>query len=148
LAEQQGKSEHRRPEVAYIALGTNVGNRDAHLRMARAALCTLPNSRVLAESAVEETPPVGPIVQGNYLNQMIALETTLDPDTLHSHLMRIEREQGRVRGERWGPRTLDLDIVLFGDRRIDTPRLTIPHREIPNRDFWQRELIELRGDWR
>src|SRR3954465_10564093 len=116
--------------------------------MARAALCTLPNSRVLAESAVEETPALGPIVQGNYLNQMIALETTLEPETLHNHLMRIEREQGRVRGERWGPRTLDLDIVLFGDRRIDTPRLTVPHREIPNRDFWQRELIELRGDWR
>jgi 2-amino-4-hydroxy-6-hydroxymethyldihydropteridine diphosphokinase len=135
-------------EVAYIALGTNLGDRERHLVAARAALAALPQSRILAESAVEETAPVGPVVQGNYLNQMVALETSLDPVALHDHLLRIERAQGRERAERWGPRSLDLDIVMFGDRRLATERLTIPHPEIVNRGFWQRELIELRGDWR
>jgi 2-amino-4-hydroxy-6-hydroxymethyldihydropteridine diphosphokinase len=138
----------QKTEIAYIALGTNVGDREQHLRTARAALAALPHSRVLAESAVEETPPIGPVAQGNYLNQMVALETSLEPTQLHDHLLRIEREHGRARVERWGPRTLDLDIVMFGDRRLTTERLTIPHPEAANRGFWQRELIELRGDWR
>ena len=139
---------HSTTEVAYIALGTNVGDRDQHLLTARAALAALPNSRILAESAVEETPPIGPVAQPNYLNQMVALETGLDPSQLHEHLLRIERDHGRERKERWGPRSLDLDIVMFGDRRIATDRLTIPHPQVSHRDFWQRELIELRGDWR
>lgn len=134
--------------VAYIALGTNVGDRDRHLQSARSALAALPESRILAESSIEETPPIGPVKQGNYLNQMVALETSLDATELHEHLLRIEREQGRQRGARWGPRTLDLDIVMFGDRCLKTDRLTIPHPQIANRDFWQRELTELRGTWR
>jgi 2-amino-4-hydroxy-6-hydroxymethyldihydropteridine diphosphokinase len=141
------RQHDRQPEIAYIAIGTNVGDRERNLRTARASLAALPGSRILAESAVEETAPVGSVIQGNFLNQMIALETTLDAQKLLEHLLRIEREHGRVRGERWGPRTLDLDIVMFGERRVATPRLTIPHPEIDNRPFWQRELIELRGDW-
>jgi 2-amino-4-hydroxy-6-hydroxymethyldihydropteridine diphosphokinase len=137
----------RTPEIAYIAIGTNVGDRDRNLRTARASLAALPGSRILAESGVEETAPVGSVIQGNFLNQMIALETTLDPEKLLEHLLRIEREHGRIPAERWGPRILDLDIVMFGDRRVATPRLTVPHPEIDNRVFWQRELIELRGDW-
>jgi 2-amino-4-hydroxy-6-hydroxymethyldihydropteridine diphosphokinase len=139
---------HSTTEVAYIALGSNVGDRDRHLLTARVALAALPNSRILAESAIEETPPIGPISQPNYLNQMVALETGLDPSQLLEHLLRIEREHGRERKERWGPRSLDLDIVMFGDRRVATERLTIPHPQVSHRDFWQRELIELRGDWR
>jgi 2-amino-4-hydroxy-6-hydroxymethyldihydropteridine diphosphokinase len=139
---------HSTTEVAYIALGSNVGDRDRHLLTARVALAALPNSRILAESAIEETPPIGPISQPNYLNQMVALETGLDPSQLLEHLLCIEREHGRERKERWGPRSLDLDIVMFGDRRVATERLTIPHPQVSHRDFWQRELIELRGDWR
>jgi 2-amino-4-hydroxy-6-hydroxymethyldihydropteridine diphosphokinase len=135
-------------EVAYVALGTNVGDRDGHLEAARAALAALPGSRVLAESTVEETAPIGPLTQGNYLNQMVALETSLAPAQLLDELLRIERQQGRQRGERWGPRTLDLDIVMFGDQKVATDRLTVPHPQLASRDFWQRELIELRGDWR
>jgi len=81
--------------------------------------------------------------QPPYLNQMVLLETRLDPHRLLAALQAIERDRGRVRGERWGPRTLDLDIVRFGERRIDDPDLVVPHPELPNRDFWQRELSEL-----
>ena len=132
----------------YIALGTNVGDRDRHLETARAELAALPTSKVVGVSAIEETAPIGPVQQGNYLNQMIALDTSLAPEQLLDELLRIEREHGRIRGERWGARTLDLDIVRFGDRTMDTDRLVLPHPELPNRDFWQRELTELRGDWR
>jgi 2-amino-4-hydroxy-6-hydroxymethyldihydropteridine diphosphokinase len=135
-------------EVAYIALGSNVGSRERYLANARTFLAALPASRVLAETAVEETAPIGPVEQGNYLNQMIALETSLTPATLLAELLRIERQLGRERTEPWGPRTIDLDIVLFGNRAVTTDELTIPHPELANRDFWQRELTELRGTWR
>jgi 2-amino-4-hydroxy-6-hydroxymethyldihydropteridine diphosphokinase len=136
------------PEVAYVALGTNVGDREQHLEDARAALAALPDSRILAVSAVEETAPLGPSAQGNYFNQMVALETSLAPAQLLDELLRIEQQHGRERGERWGPRTLDLDIVMFGDQHVATDRLTVPHPQLARRDFWQRELIELRGEWR
>jgi 2-amino-4-hydroxy-6-hydroxymethyldihydropteridine diphosphokinase len=134
--------------VVYIALGTNVGDRQRNLDSARAALAALPDTRVLATSTVEETRPLDQMDQPNYLNQMVALETALEPETLLDELLRIEREHGRERRQRWGSRTLDLDIVRFGDRVVSSDRLTVPHPEIANRDFWQRELIELRGDWR
>jgi 2-amino-4-hydroxy-6-hydroxymethyldihydropteridine diphosphokinase len=136
------------PGVAYIALGSNLGAREQYLADARALLQSLPGSRILAESVVEETPPIGPAGQGNYLNQMVALETSLSPEALLDHLLSIERELGRERGQKWTARTIDLDIVQFGNQVVDSERLTLPHPQLPNRDFWQRELIELRGDWR
>ncbi len=130
-------------DVAYIALGSNLGDRAAHLAYARAELEALPESRVLAASTVEETEPVGGVAQGPFLNQMIALETALCPRALLTALQRIEQRAGRTREVRWGPRTLDLDIVLFGARQICEPDLVIPHPELPNREFWRRELAEL-----
>jgi len=132
-------------ERVYVALGSNVGDRAAHLAYARARLAALPRSRVLKESRVEETAPLGPVPQGPYLNQMVLLETTLEPAALLVQLHAIESERGRERraGVRWGPRTLDLDIVRFGDRVVREPELVIPHPELPNRPFWQRELAEL-----
>ncbi len=129
----------------YVALGSNVGDRAAHLAYARARLAALPRTRLLKESRVEETAPLGPVPQGPYLNQMVLLETTLEPAGLLVHLHAIEAERGRERraGVRWGPRTLDLDIVHFGDRVVREPELVIPHPELPNRPFWQRELAEL-----
>jgi 2-amino-4-hydroxy-6-hydroxymethyldihydropteridine diphosphokinase len=131
-------------DVAYVALGSNVGDRHAHLAAARAALAALPGTRVIGETAVEETAPVGPVAQGAFLNQMIALETALAPLDLLDRLLEIERGRGRERAVRWGPRTLDLDIVLIEHRTIDHPRLTVPHPELERRDWWQRELAELR----
>lgn len=126
-----------------MALGSNVGDRAAHLAHARARLGALPQTRVVAESRVEETAPVGPVPQGPFLNQMVLLDTTLEPAALLAHCRAIEAERGRERRERWGPRTLDIDIVRFGDRVLRTPELTLPHPEITNRDFWQRELAEV-----
>jgi 2-amino-4-hydroxy-6-hydroxymethyldihydropteridine diphosphokinase len=130
-------------DIAFIALGSNLGDRNAHLAYARAALAALPGSRLLGVSGIEETAPLGGPAQGPYLNQMVALETTLEPRVLLAALQRIERDAGRARDERWGPRTLDLDIVRFGAQELRDPDLIIPHPGLETRDFWQRELAEL-----
>ncbi len=130
-------------ERVYVALGSNMGDRAAHLAHARARLAGLPATRLVRVSRVEETAPLGAVPQGPYLNQMVLLETALEPRELLEQLHAIEAERGRVRRERWGPRTLDLDIVRYGDRAVREPELTIPHPELPQRDFWQSELAEL-----
>jgi len=132
-------------DLVYIALGSNIGDRSTMLARARTAIASLKSTRIVAESAVEETAPLGPIPQGAYLNQMVAVETELAPRGLFAGLQRIERAAGRVRSARWGPRTLDLDIVMIDGREFVDDVLTIPHPELGNRDFWQRELEELRG---
>ena len=136
-------------DAVYVALGSNVGDRDAHLAFARARLDALPGTRVTAASPVEETAPVGPVPQGPYLNQMLRVETTQSPEALLAACLAIEAEAGRDRADavRWGPRTLDLDLVLFGDRRVDQPTLRLPHPELARRDFWQRELRALGVEW-
>lgn len=132
-------------DVAYIALGSNLGRREVFLAEARDAIAALALTRILAHTEIEETAPIGPVAQGPFLNQMIAIETELSPGDLLAELQRIERDADRVRDERWGPRTLDLDIVLFEKQTVSEPDLTVPHPELPNRDFWQRELADLRG---
>ena len=131
--------------MAYIALGSNLGDRDAYLARAREALAALPDSRILQTSTIEETAPLGPADQPPYLNQMVALETELSPRELLTRLLAIEAAEGRRRDVRWGPRTLDLDIVRFERQTASEPGLEVPHPELANRDFWQRELAELRG---
>ena len=133
----------QRRERAYVALGSNLGDRAAHLRTAREALASLPDTDLLGESAIEETAPLGGMQQPPYLNQMVLLETALEPRALLQACQAIERREGRERTEHWGPRTLDLDIVQFGSRRVTDSDLIIPHPELSNRDFWRRELAEL-----
>jgi 2-amino-4-hydroxy-6-hydroxymethyldihydropteridine diphosphokinase len=130
-------------DVAYIALGSNLGDRAAYLARARAAIPALPSTALIAQSSIEETAPIGPVAQPAYLNQMLAAETELAPAELLAALRLIETAEGRDRRERWGPRTLDLDIVRFDEQIVNTPNLTVPHPELPRRDFWQRELAEL-----
>lgn len=132
-------------DIAYVALGSNLGQRELFLADARSALKALPRTSVLAETEVEQTDPIGPVAQESYLNQMVALETELSPLELLAELQTIERNAGRRRVERWGPRTLDLDIVLFEKQTVAESNLTVPHPELPNRSFWQRELAQLRG---
>jgi 2-amino-4-hydroxy-6-hydroxymethyldihydropteridine diphosphokinase len=127
-----------------VALGSNLGDRETHLRAAREALASLPATSLIAVSSIEETAPLGGMEQPPYLNQMVLLETALEPPALLSALQEIERQAGRQRVERWGPRTLDLDIVRFGSRRVTERDLIIPHPELSNRDFWRRELAELK----
>jgi 2-amino-4-hydroxy-6-hydroxymethyldihydropteridine diphosphokinase len=130
-------------EWVFVALGSNLGDRAAALALARDRLAELPRTELTAASAVEETEPIGPVPQGPYLNQMVLLKTVLTPRELLAACRRIEREAGRERRERWGPRTLDLDIVRYGEREVREPQLEIPHPELSNRPFWQRELAEL-----
>ena len=132
-------------DVAYIALGSNLGNRELALARARAAIAAIRDTRLIAATEVEETDPIGPIAQGKFLNQMVAVSTTLPPRTLLAALHRIERAAGRIRATRWGPRTLDLDIVMIEGKEYADDTLVIPHPELPNREFWQRELEQLRG---
>jgi 2-amino-4-hydroxy-6-hydroxymethyldihydropteridine diphosphokinase len=129
-----------------VALGSNVGDRAGHLAYARTRLSGLPGTKLVEASTVEETAPLGPVAQPPYLNQMVLLETSLEPGELLAQCRAIESERGRERRERWGPRTLDLDIVRYGARSLRTPELTIPHPELANRDFWQREIAELEGE--
>src|SRR5215211_727172 len=98
-------------ERAYVALGSNLGDRAAHLDRARVALTLLPSTRLLAVSSVEETAPLGAMAQSPYLNQMAAVDTSIPPEVLLASLHAIERAQGRVRGARWGARTIDIDLV-------------------------------------
>lgn len=133
------------PEWALVALGSNVGDRDAYLTHARDRLAGLPGTTLVAATEVEETEPIGPVRQGAFLNQMVLIRTSLTPQELLRHCLTIERDAGRVRRERWGPRTLDLDIVQFGDRVVEEPGLVLPHPELPNRPFWLREVAYLQA---
>jgi 2-amino-4-hydroxy-6-hydroxymethyldihydropteridine diphosphokinase len=130
-------------DLAYVAVGSNIGDRSAMLAGARAALARLPGTRMVSQSSIEETEPLGPIEQPHFLNQMVALETALSPRELLEHLLSIEQAAGRKRDSRWGPRTLDLDIVRYANQTVSDPDLCVPHPELPNRPFWQRELAEL-----
>ncbi len=130
-------------EVVVVALGSNLGDRAQHLAAARAALAGLPGTRVLQVSTVEETAPLGGLDQPAYLNQVAQVETELEPRALLEACQAIERAEGRTRGARWASRSLDIDIIQFGRRHVDEPGLTIPHPELPNRDFWQRGLAEV-----
>jgi 2-amino-4-hydroxy-6-hydroxymethyldihydropteridine diphosphokinase len=127
----------------YVALGSNLGDRAAHLHAARQALGSLPDTTLIAASSIEETAPLGGLDQPAYLNQMVLLETGLEPRELLHALQAIEQQAGRTRHQRWGSRTLDLDIVRFGTRRVEESDLIIPHPGLPERDFWRRELAEL-----
>lgn len=128
----------------YIALGSNLASPLEQVNAAVQALGEIPDSRIIAVSSFYRTPPLGPQDQPDYLNAAVALETTLTPETLLDHTQRIELQQGRVRkAERWGPRTLDLDIMLFGNEVINTRRLTIPHYDMKNRGFMLWPLFEI-----
>jgi 2-amino-4-hydroxy-6-hydroxymethyldihydropteridine diphosphokinase len=130
-------------EWAFVALGSNLGNREEHLAAGRSFLAASHDTELIAESSVEETAPIGPPGQDSYLNQMVLLSTALSPRELLEVCREGERRAGRKRSERWGSRTLDLDIVRYGDCLIDEADLVIPHPELPRRGFWQRELAEL-----
>jgi 2-amino-4-hydroxy-6-hydroxymethyldihydropteridine diphosphokinase len=120
---------------AYLAIGSNLGDRLAHLQLAVDALHAAEGAAVVAVSRVYETAPVGGPPQDAYLNAVVAVDTDLDPHGLLELAQRIERDARRVRAERWGPRTLDVDLLLFDDLRLDDPDLTVPHPRMWERGF-------------
>ncbi|HGL6547916.1 TPA: 2-amino-4-hydroxy-6-hydroxymethyldihydropteridine diphosphokinase [Klebsiella aerogenes] len=130
--------------LVYIAIGSNLASPLEQVNAAIRALADIPDSRVVSVSSLYRTPPLGPQDQPDYLNTAVALETSLAPEALLDHTQRIELQQGRVRkAERWGPRTLDLDIMLFGDAIINSERLTVPHYDMKNRGFMLWPLFEI-----
>lgn len=128
----------------YIALGSNLSQPLQQVNAALEALEHLPRTRLMVCSSFYRTKPLGPQNQPDFLNAVVALNTLLPPDQLLDHTQAIERNQGRVRkGERWGPRTLDLDIMLYGDRVIHTDRLRVPHCGLKEREFMLYPLAEI-----
>ncbi|HHA1258854.1 TPA: 2-amino-4-hydroxy-6-hydroxymethyldihydropteridine diphosphokinase [Enterobacter asburiae] len=133
--------------LAYIAIGSNLASPLEQVNAAVQALGEIPQSKIVAVSSFYRTPPLGPQDQPDYLNAAVVLETALDAETLLDNTQRIELQQGRVRKEeRWGPRTLDLDIMLFGHETINTERLTVPHYDMKNRGFMLWPLFEVAPD--
>ena len=128
---------------AFIGLGSNLENPVAQLAGAIAELAALPDTQLVAQSPFYRSKPVGPQDQPDFINGCVWLQTSLDPLDLLDQLQAIEQAHGRERLQHWGPRTLDLDMLLFGDRVIDHPRLQVPHKELPNRDFVLRPLLDL-----
>lgn len=128
---------------AAVALGSNLGDRAAHLAGARAGLAALPETTLLRASRIEETLPLGGLEQPAYLNQMVLLETALGPFALLEAAQRLEAWAGRQRRARWDSRTLDVDLVRYGELVLQHADLTLPHPGLADRDFWQRELEEI-----
>ncbi|NMZ71272.1 2-amino-4-hydroxy-6-hydroxymethyldihydropteridine diphosphokinase [Pseudomonas peli] len=134
-------------ERVYIGLGSNLATPIEQLRSALAALAALPQTDLIAQSSFYSSDPLGPADQPRYVNAVAALDTELSPLALLDALQTIELEQGRTRkAERWGPRTLDLDILLFGERLLDEPRLTVPHYHMHARAFVLYPLAEIAPD--
>lgn len=129
---------------AYIGLGSNLADPKNQLEKAIAALRGLPDSRLTALSRLYRSQPMGPADQPDYLNAVAMLDTRMGAEELLDALQAIENQQGRVRGpERWGPRTLDLDLLLYGTEVIDTERLKVPHPGLPERSFVLYPLADL-----
>ena len=120
---------------AVLALGSNLGDRLATLQSAVDALLATPGVNGVAVSPVYETEPVGGPEQPDYLNAVLLVDTSLSPRALMQRALSVEDEQGRVRGERWGPRTLDVDVVSVGDLTVDEPDLHLPHPRAHERAF-------------
>ncbi|MGF1713631.1 2-amino-4-hydroxy-6-hydroxymethyldihydropteridine diphosphokinase [Photobacterium chitinilyticum] len=132
---------------AYIAIGSNLGDPVTQAKNAIAALKQVPGVQVVAESSLYSSTPMGPQDQPDYINAVVAIDTTLAPLALLDQTQAIELEHGRVRkAERWGPRTLDLDIILYGNLLHDCERLTVPHYGMKVREFVLYPLAEIAPD--
>lgn len=132
--------------VAYIALGANLGDARETVRQAMAGLDRLPETRLLRTSSLYLTAPVGLLDQPDFINAVAAVETTLPATALLQALLEAEQQQGRVRSIANAPRTLDLDILLYGDLTLNTPALTLPHPRLHLRAFVLKPLAEIAPD--
>lgn len=129
--------------LAYVGLGSNLEEPEIQLLRALDELARLPGTRLSARSGLYRNPPMGPVPQPDYVNAVVALETTLSPLELLDRLQAVEQVHGRVRIEHWGPRTLDLDLLLYAERIIDEPRLQVPHPGLHERPFVLYPLAEI-----
>jgi 2-amino-4-hydroxy-6-hydroxymethyldihydropteridine diphosphokinase len=130
----------------FIGLGSNLADPESQVHAAQKALQTLPETQWVASSSLYKSPPMGPQDQPDYINAVIELETMLSPHDLLDCLQQIEQQQGRVRERHWGERTLDLDLLLYGDKIIADDRLQVPHPGIAQRAFVIYPLAEIAAD--
>lgn len=128
---------------AFVGLGSNLGEREALIRQAVEALAALPETCMVKVSSLYDTEPAGEVEQPNFLNAACQIDTALTARQLLWNLLLIERRLGRVRQQRWGPRTIDLDLLLYGNLVVDEPDLTVPHPELLRRSFVLVPLVEL-----
>ncbi|GGE54179.1 2-amino-4-hydroxy-6-hydroxymethyldihydropteridine diphosphokinase [Pullulanibacillus camelliae] len=129
-----------------LALGSNIGNREGYLLQAIHSLEDHPDINILNVSSIYETDPYGPVEQEQFLNMVVEIETTLVPEALLEYTQSVEVGLNRERTIHWGPRTIDIDILFYGDIQMDTASLVIPHREIEKRLFVLVPLHELDAD--
>jgi len=127
----------------FVGLGSNLGERESMIRLALEALSRLPGTHLVKASSLYDTEPVGEVDQPNFLNAVAQLDTELTARQLLWNLLLIEKRLGRVRTQRWGPRTIDLDLLLHGSLVLDEPELTVPHPELTARSFVLVPLVEL-----
>ena len=133
-------------ERVFIALGSNLGDREANLTRALEQIAALPETYVIRISQYVKTEPWGEVNQPWFLNAVAEVRTSLQPEALLTELKRIETDLGRVPSYRWGPRLLDLDLLLYGQRRLRTERLTLPHPGMLERAFVYEPLAEIAPD--
>ncbi len=143
---QSGTPGSGRVTRAYLGLGSNQGDRAAILHEALARLEASEHIRVRKQSSLYETAPVGVTDQSWFINLVAQVDTDLDPQALLGLVLAVERGLGRVRMQRWGPRTVDIDILLYNDVQLDTPALAIPHPEMTRRRFVLEPLLEIAPD--
>jgi 2-amino-4-hydroxy-6-hydroxymethyldihydropteridine diphosphokinase len=129
--------------TAFVGIGSNLGNRERHLLRALGLLSVEEGIEIVAVSDFRETKPVGPVKQGPFLNGAVQVSTELPPRELLERLLEVEQRLGRVRSERFGPRTIDLDLLVYGDEVMDEPGLTLPHPRLHERRFALEPLAEL-----
>ena len=135
-----------RPVIAFVGIGSNLDGPERRVRLAVRALSDLPDTGLVALSSWYRNPPMGPADQPHYLNGVAALETTLPVRDLFGRMQAIESEHGRRRDRRWGARTLDLDLLAYGDLRLDDPDLVLPHPGLAERAFVLVPLAEIAPD--
>lgn len=129
--------------VAYLGVGSNLGDRRANCKAALARLAAVPGVRLVAVSSWRETAPVGPVAQGPFINGAAAVATSLSPQEMLAACLAVEQALGRRRTVRWGPRSIDLDLLLYGDRVIRETGLTVPHPHLHARRFVLEPLVEI-----
>jgi 2-amino-4-hydroxy-6-hydroxymethyldihydropteridine diphosphokinase len=132
--------------LAFVGLGSNLDGPAGQLRRALLELADLPHTRLIRHSPLYGSTPLGPPDQPDYVNAVAMLQTSLDAHSLLDELQAVEQRHGRERADRWGPRTLDLDLLLYGDELIDSPRLQVPHPQMHRRAFVLVPLNDLAPD--
>jgi len=134
-------------QTSWIALGGNLGDVKKSFMATRQSISTHPHCHLINSSKCYKTPAIGPEGQDDYLNAVIEIRTDLEPHTLLQYLQSLEHEHGRIRAERWGPRTLDLDIIAYADFSLTTKDLCLPHSQMHLRQFVLKPLCDIAPNW-